>query len=117
MAFERAVTSEPIDLRRACSVSDQRRSRILYRSNRLEVGLLHLPTGSGVSERCFSGDVVVQCLEGYVAVELVGRRALLHAGMVLCVTGEQLHSLQALQASALLMTIDLSSAAEHDGLR
>lgn len=70
----------------------------------LELIRLVVPAGKEIPPHRTPGELTVQCLEGHVAFTHAGTSTELHAGDLLYVCANELHSVKALADSSLLVT-------------
>lgn len=94
-------------------------TQTLVRGEELEVIKLILPPGKEIPEHRAKGDVLVQCLEGQIALTTRGRIENLRAGeFVYLPTGES-HSVRSVEPASVLLTVVLprkDSAADWGGV-
>lgn len=77
----------------------------LVKTGRLEVLRLVMPRGKHIRRHRVAGEVILQCLEGRVKVDLEGRSVELAAGDLVYLDGQRPHDLQAVLDSSVLVTI------------
>jgi quercetin dioxygenase-like cupin family protein len=94
------VSVRPLGERRAQAVTTT-----LVKTGRLEVLRMVLPSGKHVRRHRVAGEVVLQCLEGKVKVDLEDRSVELAAGDLVYLDGHRPHDLQAILDSSVLVTI------------
>lgn len=88
-------------------------TRTLVRGEELEVIKLVLPPGKEIPEHRAKGDVLIQCLEGQIALTSRGRTEALRAGeLVYLPTGEP-HSVRGVESASVLVTVVLPRK-DHD---
>jgi len=80
------------------------KSTTLLKSAGLDLIRLVIPAGERIPPHRNPGEVTVQCLEGHVAVEHGGRPVELHAGDLLHLCPQEIHSLRGLADSSVLVT-------------
>jgi quercetin dioxygenase-like cupin family protein len=105
MAIPHAAPNEVIDVRPLGRAIREEDSQLLIRTGHLEVFRYALPAGKSIQEHTAAGTMIVQCLEGSVALTAQGRTQTLSAGDMLYLADAAPHSLEALADSSLLVTI------------
>ena len=105
MAIPHASPNQVIDVRPlGCEITEAD-SQLLIRTEHLEVFRHALPAGKSVQQHTAAGVMIVQCIEGAVALAALGRTQTLTAGDMLYLADEAPHALEALEDSSLLVTI------------
>ena len=105
MAIQHAAPGDLIDVRPLGEKLSQRDSETLIRTDHLEVFRYVLPAGKVVHEHAASGWMIIQCLEGVVEFEALGRVQELVAGTMLYLSDREPHALKAREQSSLLVTV------------
>lgn len=105
MAIHHAASGELIDIRPLGAALKDTSTRALYKSDRLEVFRMVLPAGKVMPSHSVPGEITVQCLEGSVEFGAGGTNRLMREGDLLCLAGGQAHSVTAVEASSILVTI------------
>ena len=105
MAIPHAAPNEVIDVRPIGREIREQDSELLIRTEHLEVFRYALPAGKSIQEHTAAGLMIVQCIEGAVALTAHGRTQTLGAGDMLYLADGAPHSLEALADSSLLVTI------------
>ena len=105
MAIPHAAPNEVIDVRPIGREIREQDSELLIRTEHLEVLRYALPAGKSIQEHTAAGLMIVQCIEGAVALTAHGRTQTLAAGDMLYLADGAPHSLEALADSSLLVTI------------
>lgn len=108
MAMPHAQPGQRIDIRPLGQRLSEARTATLVKTNGLEVIRLVLPAGKRIADHSAPGEITVQCLEGAVNLTALGRTQVLTPGEMLYLDGGQVHSLQAIEDSSLLLTMRLS---------
>jgi quercetin dioxygenase-like cupin family protein len=117
MAIQLAKPGEAIDVRPLAENLAGARTRVLAKSEGLEIIRLVIPRGTETPTHATRGEVTVQCLEGRVAFTSKGVRHELGAGEMLYLEGEQSQSVVGIDDASVLLTIALPQYAPHvDGL-
>ncbi len=80
-------------------------TQTLVRTPALELVRLIVRAGQEVQEHKTKGELIVQCLEGRVAVTALGKSQILEAGKLLNVPAGEPHALKGLENASLLLTI------------
>ncbi len=105
MALHHAAQAESIDIRpHGLSIADAR-SIALFRTDRLELMRLVLPSGHVMPTHRVPGEITIQCLEGTVDVTVDGRPHVLPAGHLMHVEGGVDHGLRAVSDTSVLVTV------------
>lgn len=107
MAIAHAAPAELIDVRPLGEKLREARGETLIRTSHLEAFRLVLPSGKVLPMHRASGVMIVQCLEGVVEFEAVGKVQRLTAGTMLYLPDGEPHALKALDDSSLLVTVML----------
>ena len=110
MAIPHSAPNEVIDVRPLGRPVREDDSRLLIRTEHLEVFRYALPAGKTIQQHTAAGLMVVQCIEGAVAFTAHGRTQSLASGDLLYLTDGEPHSLEALEDASLLVTILLHRA-------
>ena len=105
MAITHAAPGELIDIRTYGPHPQETESSTLIREEHLEVFRFILPAGKTTPEHTVPGAITIQCLEGSVQLEALGRQQVLRAGQLVYLAAEEPHTVTALEDSALLITI------------
>jgi quercetin dioxygenase-like cupin family protein len=105
MAIPHAAPNEVIDVRPLGRPIAEEDSQLLIRTDHLEVFRYALPAGKSIQEHTAAGVMIVQCIEGTVALTAQGRTQTLTTGDMLYLADEAPHALEALADSSLLVTI------------
>jgi nucleotide-binding universal stress UspA family protein/mannose-6-phosphate isomerase-like protein (cupin superfamily) len=85
-------------------------TRKLAASQGIEIARLILPAGKEVFEFRNKGTLVAHCLEGRVAVTVLGKTQVLEAGQLIYLPKEEPHTLKGVENAALLLTVVLPPA-------
>ena len=107
MAIPHAQPGDIIDVRPLGSALAEARSHALFKSTDLEVIRLVLRAGEGMPPHAVAGEITLQCIEGRIAFKFDTGQIELAAGQLVHVTGDDMHSLRAIEDSSLLLTIVL----------
>ncbi len=107
MAIHHAQPGDIIDVRPLGPALTGARSHALFKSADLEVIRLVLRAGEGMPTHAVAGEITLQCIEGRTAFSFDSGQIELAAGQLVHVTGDDMHSLRALEDSSLLLTIAL----------
>lgn len=104
MAIPHAAPGELIDVRPLGTELRGTTSTTLIRAAHLEVFRFVLPAGKAALEHRASGALTIQCLEGVVAFEALGRKQLLREGSLVYLDDAEPHAVTAIEDSSLLVT-------------
>ena len=105
MATPHAKPGELIDVRPLAENLARARTRVLVKTEGLEIIRLVILRGKEISTHSTRGEITVQCLEGRVAFTTKGVRHELSPGEMLYFEGEQHHSVAGIDDASVLMTI------------
>ena len=109
MAIPHAQPGDIIDVRPLGGALADARSHALFKSTDLEVIRLVLRAGEGMPPHAVAGEITLQCIEGRIAFKFDTGQVELAAGKLVHVTGDDMHSLRAIEDSSLLLTIVLKA--------
>lgn len=107
MAIPHAQPGDVIDVRPLGAAMPGARSHALFKSADLEVIRLVLRAGEGMPPHAVAGEITLQCIEGRIAFKFDAGQIELAAGQLVHVTGDDIHSLRAIEDASLLLTIAL----------
>ena len=110
MAIPHAASGQVIDVRPLGSAIPQSVTTTLVKTKQLEVIRLVLPAGKEIPSHQVPGEITVQCLEGDVEFRAAGQSQVLSTGQLLYLSGNEPHSLMAIQDASVLVTIQLDRA-------
>lgn len=79
-------------------------SATLLKSAGIELIRLVLPAGKEIPPHRAPGEITVQCVEGHISLEHDGHAMELHAGDLLYLCPQELHSLKGIADSSVLVT-------------
>ena len=105
MASELSQPGEVVDVRPLELRLAKARTTKLFKSGRLEVVRLVIHRGRQIPAHQAPGDLVLQCLEGEVAVTTLGKTRRLRPGELIFIPNRIPHSLAARFDSSLLVTM------------
>ncbi len=112
MAIEHAQSGEVIDIRPLADKLPESKTCTLLKTEHLEVLRMVLPAGKVIAEHKARGDITVQCLEGEIKFTSPTGTKALHAGEMLFLNVAELHAVEAITDSSVLVTILLRKKAE-----
>lgn len=105
MTITSALPGEVLDVRPLAGNLATSKSRTLLRTPQVEVIRIVLPAGKVLPEHRAFGEIIVQCLEGFIEFRAQGEQRDLRAGELLFLTAGEPHSLVARESSSILLTI------------
>lgn len=105
MAAVPARPGDPIDIRPLGPALATAKSGALFKSGALEVVRIVMTAGKKIAPHRAPGDIVIQCLEGRIAVVALGDARELQAGQLLYLTSGEPHSIRCLEDASFLLTI------------
>ncbi len=107
MAIEHAQPAEVVDVLPLGDALSTQPTTALFKSRDLEVMRLVLVAGKSLPPHQVTGEITIQCIEGAIDVSVEGRSHVLHAGQLLYLLGDALHSITALEDASALLTVAL----------
>ncbi|HMS07078.1 MAG TPA: hypothetical protein PKD73_15025 [Burkholderiaceae bacterium] len=107
MALHHLTSGERASVRPLGAALAQSRSEALFKTDRLEVIRLVLPTGKGMPAHQVVGDITIQCVEGVLEVTLPSGTVTLTGGELVYLAGSVPHGVKALHDASALVTIVL----------
>jgi quercetin dioxygenase-like cupin family protein len=110
MALAHAAPGGRIDCRPLGSELRATLTHALLKTGTLELMRIVLAAGRGLPAHRVSGEITVQCIEGRVWLRAEAGAHLLEAGDLVLLPGGDLHALDAVEDSSLLVTIVLAQA-------
>lgn len=105
MAIHHAAPAEVFDVQPLGRALNESKTRVLVKTDTLEVVRIVLPTGKQLPPHRVAGEITVQCLEGHLAFDVAGSEQELVAGQMLYLTGGATHALRGITDSSVLVTI------------
>ncbi len=112
MAIEHAQSGEVIDIRPLAGKLPESKTQVLIKTEHMEVLRMVLPAGKVIAEHKARGDITVQCLEGELKFTSPIGTKTLHAGQMLFLNAAELHVVEAITDTSVLVTILLRKKAE-----
>lgn len=100
----RSRLSEVIDIRSAGASASGGPSRMLARTEAMEIRRLDLSRGREIPTHKATGEITVQCLEGRVAFTADGTTRELGSGQMIILAAGEPHSLVGLEDAMVLVT-------------
>ena len=111
MPTYRAEPGEVIDVTPLGSHLAQAVTTTLAKTEQMEIIRLILPAGKKIPPHKIAVPITVQCLEGRVEFQALGKWQTLERGQLLFLTGGELHAVKSIEDSSVLITIFLTT--EH----
>jgi quercetin dioxygenase-like cupin family protein len=105
MAIPHAKPGEVVDVRPLGSALASAQTQTLVRAEQVEVIRLVVTAGKEIGEHKTKGELVVQCLEGRVALTALGTTLNLEAGQLLYLPTGEPHSVKGVENASLLLTV------------
>lgn len=105
MAIPHAKSGQIVDIRPLGDRIENSITTTLVKTDELEVIRLVLPAGKEIPPHKTPGEITVQCLEGVVNFTSERQTQVLEAGQLMYLSGEELHSLTAVENASVLVTI------------
>jgi quercetin dioxygenase-like cupin family protein len=107
MAIPHAKPGEVVDVRPLGEALATTATRVLVKTDDIEVIRLIVPAGREIPPHQAKGELIVQCLEGRVAFTALGETRTLEAGQLLFLPIGVMHSVRGIDAGSLLLTVQL----------
>jgi quercetin dioxygenase-like cupin family protein len=111
MALPHARPGQPIDVAPLGPALDRAVSHAFLKTYALELIRLVLPRGTTLPPHSVYGELVLQCLEGAVAVEAGDRVFELRRHQAVLLPARQAYALRALEDTSVLMTVQIPPGA------
>jgi quercetin dioxygenase-like cupin family protein len=108
MAIEHANPGEVVDVLPLGAALATSKSHTLFKTENLEVVRMVMPAGKEISEHEAPGEIMVQCLEGKIALTALGKTQVLEAGQLIFLAPEEPHSVKCVENASFLLTILLN---------
>ncbi|TWU11106.1 cupin domain-containing protein [Allorhodopirellula heiligendammensis] len=105
MAIPHAQAGQVIDIRPLADRLRDTKTHTLLKTDHVEVLRLVLPAGKKLAEHKAPGEITVQCLEGEIVFTSPAGPHTLHAGEMLFLNAGELHAVDAIEDSSVLVTI------------
>ena len=115
MALAHAAPGARIDGRPLGAALSATPTHALLKTGTLELMRIVLLAGRSLPPHRVSGEITVQCIEGRVWLRAEAGAHLLEAGDLVLLPGGDLHALDAVEDSSLLVTIVLAQAGAASG--
>ena len=107
MALSHANSGQPINVDPLGAGLPNARTVALFKTDELEVMRVVLLEGRSFPPHKVPGEITIQCIEGKIEVTADERTQVLHAGQLMYLSGDVLHSLLGLEDASALVTIVL----------
>lgn len=107
MAIPHAKPGEVVDIRPLGAALATTATRVLVKTDDVEVIRLIVPAGRDIPNHLAKGELIVQCLEGKIAFTALGETQTLEAGQLLFLPIGVMHSVHGIEAGSLLLTVRL----------
>jgi quercetin dioxygenase-like cupin family protein len=104
MALDHAKAGEVVDLRPLGQDLADARTTALTKTEQFEAVRLVLPAGRTIPQHAVHGQITLHCLEGHIILHS-GREIVLRTGEWVYLDRGEPHAVEALEDSALLLTI------------
>ncbi|SMP59702.1 Cupin domain protein [Neorhodopirellula lusitana] len=105
MAIQHAQPAEVISVAPLGSQIGSTKTSSLLKTESLEVLRLVMPAGKKIAEHKAPGEITVHCLEGLVKFTAGGKTQDLTAGQMLYLDAAELHAVEAVEDSSVLVTL------------
>ncbi len=97
MALPHLAPGEIADVQPLGSALTSMKTRTLFKTDALELVRIVMTSGKEIPEHEAPGEIVVQCLEGKIAVDALGKTQDLQAGQLLYLLAEEPHSVRCVE--------------------
>ncbi|SFC84812.1 Cupin domain protein [Bosea sp. CRIB-10] len=108
MALQHAKPGEVVDLRPFGTNLKFAKTAAIIKSKHFEAVRLVVLAGTKIPPHKVPGNIMLHCLEGCISLGLRDRPVLLSAGEWVYLAGGEIHSLEGIEDSSLLLTILLN---------
>ncbi|TWT74335.1 cupin domain-containing protein [Allorhodopirellula solitaria] len=105
MATPHAQAGEIIDVRPLGDKLQESKTQALLKTDNIEALRLVLPAGKKIAEHKAPGEITVQCLEGAIQFTSPSGTQTMLAGDLLFLHAAELHAVEAIEDSSVLVTI------------
>ncbi len=105
MALPHLAPGEIADVRPLGSALTSTKTRTLFKTDALELVRIVMTSGKEISEHEAPGEIVVQCVEGKIAINALDKTQDLQAGQLLYLPAEEPHSVRCVENASFLLTI------------
>jgi nucleotide-binding universal stress UspA family protein/quercetin dioxygenase-like cupin family protein len=105
MAGSPARPGDPIDVRALGSAVVSAVTRTLVRTSTVEVTRLIVRAGQEIHRHTTSGEVIILCIEGRVALAALGKNQELEAGKLVLLPAGEPHAFTGIEDASLLLTV------------
>ncbi len=112
MAIPHARAGEIINVRPLADKLHDTKTSTLLKTDHVEALRLVLPAGKKIAEHKAPGEITVQCLEGEIRFTSPSGTQTLSAGDLLFLNAAELHAVEAVQDSSVLVTILLNTKSQ-----
>ena len=113
MAINHASQAEVIHLQPLGSKISSTKTYTLFKTDVMEVIRLVMPAGKQIAEHKAPGEITVHCLEGRIRFTSQEKPKELAAGDLLYLNAADPHSVEAIEDSTVLVTIQLRNPSKH----
>lgn len=105
MATHHAAPNEVVDLATWATELEPEKTKVIFRTEELEVARLVMPKGKEFKEHQVTGPITVQCITGEIISTAMGHSQRLKPGQLLYLLPNEPHALTAQADSVILLTI------------
>jgi quercetin dioxygenase-like cupin family protein len=109
MAIPHAQPGDIIDVHPLGEALPDTKTHALFKIRGVELVRVVMRKGKAIPEHKTSGEIVVQCLEGKIALKAMNTMKTLAAGQMLYLAGGEPHSVECIEDASFLLTILLGS--------
>ena len=105
MATRHADPGERVDLETWTDDLPEARTKVIAKTDRMELIRLFLPAGKELSSHKVTGPLTVHCIRGKAEFTAMGATQTLASGQLLYLMPQELHAVKALEDTVILLTL------------
>lgn len=105
MSIPHVNPGEVIEVRPLGAALPATKTSTLFKTENVEVVRLVMVAGKELAEHQAPGEIIIQCLEGKIALTAHGKTQELSAGQLIYLGVRQSHSVKCLESASFLLTI------------
>jgi quercetin dioxygenase-like cupin family protein len=109
MAIPHAQPGDIIEVHPLGAALPDTTTHALFKTKTVEVVRVVMQKGKAIPEHKTSGEIIVQCLEGKIALKAMNTTKTLTAGQMVYLAGGKPHSVECIEDASFLLTIVLGS--------
>ncbi len=109
MTMLQIQAGEVVDVRPLGDAIPNSKTKTLIKTDRLTVIRVVLSNGKSLAEHQAPGEIIIQCLEGRIDVNTMGKTIQLETGQLLYLSAGEPHSVHAIVDSSFLLSVLMTS--------